>query len=94
MAAAQLRFLGIFCGELVPDTVEELDVALLRVLLHGGDEGPRHGACCLSSDVCIRPDKSYDVSRSLSRNDMEAKRNGSRQRKTRLVGVTKRDSSP
>lgn len=40
MAAAQLRPLRILGGELVSNVVEELDVALLRVLLHGGDEGP------------------------------------------------------
>ena len=62
MAAAQLRPLGILCGELVSDAVEELDVALLRILLHGGDECPRHGARRLSSDICIRPNSTYHVS--------------------------------
>lgn len=40
MAAAQLRLLRILCGELVSDAVKELDVALLGILLHGGDKGP------------------------------------------------------
>jgi hypothetical protein len=40
MATAQLRLLGIFGSELVSDAVKELDVALLRVLLHCRDEGP------------------------------------------------------
>ena len=33
MTAAQLRLLGVLGLELVADAVEELDVALLRVLL-------------------------------------------------------------
>jgi hypothetical protein len=32
-----------------------LDVALLRVLLHGGDEGPGHGAGGLGGDGCVGP---------------------------------------
>jgi hypothetical protein len=40
MATAQLWLLGILCREFVSDAVEELDVALLRILLHGGNEGP------------------------------------------------------
>lgn len=40
MTAAKLRFLSVFRCELVADTVEQLDVALLRVLLHSSDEGP------------------------------------------------------
>lgn len=53
MAARELRPLGVFAGELVADAVEELDVALLRVLLQGGDEGPGHGAGCLGGNGCI-----------------------------------------
>jgi hypothetical protein len=40
MAAAQLWLLCIFSGKLVSDAVKELDVALLRILLHGGDKSP------------------------------------------------------
>jgi hypothetical protein len=40
MTAAQLRLLCILCGELVSNAVKELDVALLRILLHGGNKGP------------------------------------------------------
>jgi hypothetical protein len=40
MATAKLRLLSVFGSELVTDVVEELDVALLRVLLHSSDEGP------------------------------------------------------
>lgn len=40
MTAAELRLLSIFRGKDVTDAVEELDVALLGVLLHGGYEGP------------------------------------------------------
>jgi hypothetical protein len=40
MTAAQLRLLSVLGGELITNAVEQLDVALLRVLLHGGDEGP------------------------------------------------------
>ena len=53
MAAAQLRFLAVLCGQFVTDAVEQLHVALLRVLLHDGDERPRHGASGLARDVCI-----------------------------------------
>lgn len=53
MAAAQLRLLSVFGGQLVADAVEQLHVALLRVLLHGGDEGPGHGSGGLRCDVGI-----------------------------------------
>ena len=44
MAAAQLRLLRVFGFKLIPDAVQELHVALLRVLFQGGYEGPGHGA--------------------------------------------------
>jgi hypothetical protein len=53
MAAGQLWLLGIFCGKLVADGIEELDVALLWVLLHGVDESPGHSAGCLGSDCRV-----------------------------------------
>lgn len=56
MAARELGPLAVFAGELVTDAVEELDVALLRVLLEGGDEGPRHGTGCLGSNGCVGSD--------------------------------------
>ena len=55
MAAGKLRLLRVFGGELVSDVVEQLDVALLRILLHGRDESPGHGACGLSGDSGISP---------------------------------------
>ena len=53
MAAAQLRLLGVLALELLTDAVEQLDVALLRVLLEGGDEGPGHGARGLAGDLGV-----------------------------------------
>lgn len=44
VTAAQLRFLLVLALELVADRVEQLDVALVRVLAQRRDEGPRHGA--------------------------------------------------
>jgi hypothetical protein len=38
VAAAQLWLLVVFAFELVANAVQELHVALLRVLLEGGDE--------------------------------------------------------
>lgn len=43
MAARELWLLGIFGGQLVADAVEELDVALLGVLLERVDKCPGHG---------------------------------------------------
>ena len=40
MAAAQLGLLAVLCSKFVSDTIEQLDVALLRVLLHSCDKGP------------------------------------------------------
>jgi len=57
MAAAELRFLGIFGSELVADAVEQLDVTLLRVLLHSSDESPGHSSCSLRGDSCVGPAK-------------------------------------
>ena len=50
MATRELGLLGVAGLQLVADAVEQLDVALLRVLLEGGDEGPGHGARCLGGD--------------------------------------------
>ena len=53
MAAAQLRLLRVFALQLVSDAVQQLHVALLRILLQGGNEGPRHGACGLAGNVRV-----------------------------------------
>lgn len=53
MAAAQLRLLRVLGGEFVPNAVQQLHVALLRILLQRSDEGPRHGARGLAGDVGI-----------------------------------------
>lgn len=50
MTARQLRPLRVPRVQLVADAVEELDVALLRVLAQGVDEGPGHGARRLGPD--------------------------------------------
>lgn len=50
MTTRELGFLGILGLEDVADAVEKLDVALLRVLLDGRDEGPGHGARGLRRD--------------------------------------------
>src|SRR3569833_1199338 len=43
MTARQLRLLSVLCLQDVANAVEQLDVALLRILLERGDEGPGHG---------------------------------------------------
>lgn len=55
MATAQLRLLRVFTLEFVTNAVKQLHVALLRVLLECGDEGPRHGARCLACDLRVLP---------------------------------------
>lgn len=55
MTAAELWLLGVFCGKFVANAVEQLDVALLRILLHRRDESPRHSTSSLSGDGCISP---------------------------------------
>lgn len=55
MTAAKLRLLRVLGLELFTDAVEQLNVALLRVLLEGGDESPGHGSGGLASDVCVLP---------------------------------------
>lgn len=53
MAAAQLRFLSVFTLELGTDAVQQLHVALLRVLLQCCDESPGHGARGLACNLGI-----------------------------------------
>jgi hypothetical protein len=53
VATAQLRLLGILGGELVTDAVEQLDVALLGVLLHGVYKGPGHSSSGLRGNRSI-----------------------------------------
>lgn len=50
VAAGQLWPLRVLPSKLVADAVQQLDIALLWVLPECGDEGPRHGACCLGGD--------------------------------------------
>jgi hypothetical protein len=54
VAARELWFLRISRGQFVADAVQKSDVALLRVLLEGGDESPRHGARGLRSNGGVR----------------------------------------
>lgn len=53
MTAAQLRLLRILRRQLVTNAVEQLDIALLWVLLHSRYEGPRHGSCGLCGDSSV-----------------------------------------
>lgn len=55
MAARKLRFLRIFGGQLVSNAIEQLDVALLWVLLQRRDKSPRHSASGLSGDGGVGP---------------------------------------
>lgn len=55
MAAAELRFLRVFRGQLVSDAVEQLHVTLLRILLESRDERPRHCASSFATDVSVLP---------------------------------------
>ena len=50
MTGTQLRLLRVFALKLVTNTVEQLDVTLLRVLPQGTDKGPRHGTSRLASN--------------------------------------------
>lgn len=53
VAAAQLRLLGIFCCQLVTDTIQQLDITLLRVLSQCRDKRPRHGTGSLSGNLGV-----------------------------------------
>jgi hypothetical protein len=53
MTAAQLRLLLVLALELISDAVEQLHVALVRVLLQAGDEGPGHGTCGFATDGSV-----------------------------------------
>lgn len=55
MTAAELRLLRVLGLELITNTIEQLDVALLGVLFEGRNERPRHGSCSLARDVCVLP---------------------------------------
>lgn len=55
MAAAKLWLLRVFAFQLITNAVEQLNIALLRVLLERGDEGPAHGTSSLTADGRIRP---------------------------------------
>lgn len=53
MTAAQLRLLVVLAHQLVAYRVEQLDVALARVLLEGADKGVAHGARRLAGDARV-----------------------------------------
>ena len=53
MATAQLRLLRVFTLQLLANTIQQLHVALLRVLLECRDESPGHGARCLTCDMGV-----------------------------------------
>jgi hypothetical protein len=54
MTTGELGFLGITCLQLVTNGVQQLHVALLRILLQSSDESPRHSAGCLRCDGRVR----------------------------------------
>ena len=53
VTAAQLWLLGIFTLQLIPNTIQQLHIALLWVLLQRSDERPAHRSCSLACDVCV-----------------------------------------
>ena len=53
MTRAQLRFLRVSAGEFVPDTIQQLHVTLVRILLERCDKRPAHGAGCLAANIGI-----------------------------------------
>ena len=53
MTTAQLRLLGVLALQLCADTIQQLQVRLLRVLLERGDEGPAHCTGGLASDLGV-----------------------------------------
>jgi hypothetical protein len=55
MTTTQLRFLSVLCGKLVTNAVQQLDVRLLRVLLHGSYESPGHSTSGLCRNSRISP---------------------------------------
>jgi hypothetical protein len=56
VTAAQLWLLLILALQLISDAVEQLHVALVRVLLQTRNEGPGHGACGFAADGSIGPE--------------------------------------
>ena len=55
MTTTELRTLGVLGGQLGSNTIQQLDVTLMRILLESGDESPRHGSRRLTSDRCVGP---------------------------------------
>lgn len=53
MAATQLRLLAIFGRKLITNTIEQLNIALLRVLAKSSNESPRHSTSSLASNLSI-----------------------------------------
>lgn len=53
VATGELRLLCILGGQFVSDAVEQLNVALLRVLLESRNERPGHGTSGLRSDSSV-----------------------------------------
>lgn len=53
MTTAQLRLLGVLALQDIPDTIQHLQVSLVRVLLDSRDKSPRHGTRRLSSNGCV-----------------------------------------
>lgn len=54
MTAAQLRLLRILGRQLIPNAIQQLHIALLRILLHGRDERPAHRARRLRGNRRVR----------------------------------------
>lgn len=53
VAARKLWLLCVFSSQFVSDTIKKLHIALLRVLLEGSHESPRHGTRGLGCDSGI-----------------------------------------
>lgn len=53
MTTTQLGFLGISTLQFIANTVQQLHITLVRILLQCGDESPTHGSGRLTSDIRI-----------------------------------------
>lgn len=80
MRTTKLRFLVVLSLQLLTDTIEQLHIALLRVLFERRDEGVGHGARRLAGDGgigSIFPVSTYPLSRTI------CSREGYREKKQR-----------
>lgn len=93
VTARELRLLRVFRGQLVSDAVEQLHVALLGILLKGGNKGPGHGPSGLRGDRGVGTNRALSVHPILLEGSQGSEADGSNEKEQLCSMVFRRPNA-